>query len=267
MKELKETDNVSEYFKNDNVLEDILQDVLSYYQNNANKIVDLRFKPAEIMMPDIYKSTFNRDDNDSLYRIKKEGPKYFKNKFDILYDYDNTEADIKIVTSDVSNPVYIRLVTKLTGVNNVNIKRNPDVDYELYSRYNEVGDRLYDLVDYKNIRAFSEGGKEIIEIKVGYTDKNGKNILKRNAFANVERLIKSFTDIRAIVPLNNGNISSAYYSNIVSKEEMLDISEQEIKNVKNDDSLDPVNVYSNISNIFSKYNDINLVGIDTSNKN
>lgn len=267
MKELKETDNVSEYFKNDNVLDDIVQDVLPYYQNNANKIVDLKFRPAEIMMPDIYKSTFNRDDNDSLYRIKKEGPKYFKNKFDILYDIDDTEADIKIVTSDVSNPIYIRFVTELSGFNSVNIKKNPDVDYELYSRYNEVGDRLYDLVDYKNTRVILENGKEIIEYKVGYTDKKGKNILRRNAFNAVEKLIKSFTDIKAIVPLNNGNITSAYYNNRVSKLEMADMSEQEIKNIKNDDSLDLVNIYFNISNIFSKYNGISLAGIDVTDKN
>jgi hypothetical protein len=258
MRELTLNDDVKEFFKNDDILNDIIQDVLPFYkENNTNKVTNLLFSPAEIMTGDMYKTNFDRDDSDSMYQIKLEKANYFKRKLNTLYDTnDNTKADIKVVTSDPSNPVYIRFVSELTGYNSVNIKRNPDVSTELYSRYDESGNRLYDIIDYKNTRVKLEDGKEIIEVKIGVNNRNKITII-RDAFYNVNKLIKSFSDTKAIVPLGNGTIDIVYSKQATRDEKS---SEQNINEPKF------YNVNTEIAKIFSNYNGINLANIDTTKK-
>ncbi|MDD4624104.1 MAG: hypothetical protein PHX40_01900 [Bacilli bacterium] len=241
MKELTIDNSVNEYFKNDDIIHDVLSDVLPYYQdlNISDQVSNLTFKPAEIVMGDMYQAKFGREDNDSMYKIKRQKSDYFKQKLLPLYN-DTYEADLKIILNDIDKPVYIRFVDENSGTNSFNIKKNPDVEYELYSRYNEYGEKLYDLIDYKNMRIKSEGDQEVIEFKIGYKPDNKNELILNDKFLNkINKLLQSFNNIKAIIPLNNGKI---------------------IEGKTKDGTL--INIYKSIGDIFSSFNQISLSDLD-----
>ena len=192
-------ENIETIFGNDNLLGDVLTDVLPMYSEISNEIFDLQFQPAEIVMADIYKSNFARDDNTSMYDIYKKGHLYFKEKLLNLYNTeDSTEADLKILTEDSSNPLYIKFVAEFSKYSNVNLKINPDSHEGLKSRYDEMGNKLYDVSNRFTINPYLDStGKEIIEVKLTNDPRETKRTIRK--------LISSVKGMRSVIPLNYNN--------------------------------------------------------------
>ncbi len=265
MRDISPDESFADFFKNDNVLRDVISDVIDSYtlDNMSIPIYNLSFRAAEISMGDIYKTKFGKEDSTSMAYIKSKGYKYFADKLNDLYDTtDETEADIKIVTDDISTPIYIKFVNSNSGGNEVNLRLDPDVDYDLVTRYDELGNRLYTIPDPNNTRIKSVGGKEIIEIKIGNL-KKGSTILNKNIPAiqkNLKSLINSFSNVKAIIPLGKGVLDTVY------NEEVKVITEED-GSKKTNRVRTKINVESIVSNVFSDYTSVPLIGINITNKN
>ena len=197
--------NFFQYFEQDNIMEDTIEDVLEYYNLSGLSISDINFRPAELVLGDMYQSTFDRDNNDSIHKIKSLGPTYFYDKMISQYSEDNTNADIKIVTSKNDTPIYIRFVNKNVLTNNtLNIKGNSDnfdenLDKKL-SRFNDQGEAVYDIIN-NNVRVIKEGDKEIITIKYG-SEWDGAYHLNKSLGETLSKTISSFgNSIVSIIPL------------------------------------------------------------------
>ena len=85
-----------------------------YIKSKAVPVTDYVFKPAELIMGNMYKNIFNTEE-DSIDIIKNtvndRGENiYFKNKLDNIYIEDNKEADFKLILSEGDKPVYIKYV-------------------------------------------------------------------------------------------------------------------------------------------------------------
>jgi hypothetical protein len=106
------------YFGDDTLINDIYKDVKDHYFNsNSEYVYNYKFKPAELVLPDIYQSTFTRSAHESLYEIKKQGAVYFENKIKEDYNLsgEETKEDIKLIVEGMESPVYIRYVSDLAG--------------------------------------------------------------------------------------------------------------------------------------------------------
>ncbi len=265
MRDISPDESFADFFKNDDVLRDVISDVIDSYtlDNMSTPIYNLSFRAAEISMGDIYKTKFGKEDLTSMAHIKSKGYEYFADKLNDLYDTtDETEADIKIITDDISTPIYIKFVNSNSGGNEVNLRLDPDVDYDLVARYDELGNRLYTIPDPNNTRIKSVGGKEIIEIKIGNL-KKGDTILNKNVSAiqkNLKSLINSFSDVKAIIPLGKGVLDTVY-----NEEAKVITAEDGSK--KTNRVRTKINVESIVSNAFSDYTSVPLIGIDITNKN
>lgn len=265
MRDISPDESFADFFKNDNVLRDVISDVIDSYtlDNMSIPIYNLSFRAAEISMGDIYKTKFGKEDLTSMAYIKSKGYKYFADKLNDLYDTtDETEADIKIVTDDISTPIYIKFVNSNSGGNEVNLRLDPDVDYDLVARYDELGNRLYTIPDPNNTRIKSVGEKEIIEIKIGNL-KKGNVILNKDISAiqkNLKSLINSFSNVKAIIPLGKGVLNTVY-------DEKVEVITKEDGSKKTNRVRTPINVESIVSNVFSDYTSVPLIGIDITNKN
>lgn len=218
--DVRSTTNLTSYFGIDATLTNTLEEVLEHYQTNGIKVDNLKFRPAELMVADIFRSKFGRNISDSLYEIKKRGYEYFEESLLKNYEEDNSGADIKIVTTKLNHPVYIRYTNDLKNFNDqLNIKSNMEVFGENgesgLTRYNDQGEAVYDIVDPSNVSVIMERGKEIILIRRGIdihedTEVRGQPItttLKNVKLEkNVNKTIKSFGgDIKSLVPLMRDN--------------------------------------------------------------
>ena len=134
-----------------------------------------------------------------MYDIYKQEHLYFKNKLLNLYNTDDsTEADLKILTEDSSNPLYIKFVVEFSQDSNVNLKINPDSHEGINSRYDEMGNKLYDVVNRFTINPYlNSNGKEIIEVKI---TKDQEETQKT-----INKLISSIKGMRSVTPLNYDN--------------------------------------------------------------
>lgn len=195
----------NKYFENDDMRTNVVEDVLEYHSINSLATSDLKFRPAEIMVADIFKNKFSRD-NTSLFNIKKQGFKYFEKFIKKQYSTpDYTNADIKIVTSKLNSPVYIRFTNNLKKYNdNLNIKvdtNNPNsMENNIVSRHNDQGEPIYDLVsDYVSV--VKEGDAEIILIDLGNNTANGEKEIKE-----INNRVSE--DLRAVITSFEGSIET-----------------------------------------------------------
>lgn len=213
MKGITVSDDLNLYFNGDNFT-DTIDDVLPSYMDTVIPVSDVVFKPAEKIVGDIYLSNFNRNTNDSMYSIYKQGANYFRNQYNKYFEKDDTEADLKIFTSKSDNPIYIKFVDKVGPLDrNINIKKSLKTDRVLKnvrSRYNELGEEVYSFSDTNNIRVSTdENGNEVIYIKYGTLYENQRRNLKgyhktKSFERNLKEIIKSFGgSIQAIIPLIN----------------------------------------------------------------
>lgn len=265
MRDISLDESFYDFFRDDNVLRDVISDVIDSYKsgNMSVPIYNLSFSAAEISMGDIYKTKFGKEDSTSMAYIKSKGYEYFADKLNSLYDTtDETEADIKIITDDISTPIYIKFVNSNSGGNEVNLRLDPDVDYDLVARYDELGNRLYTIPDPNNTRIKSVGEKEIIEIKIGNLKKD-KTILSKDVSAiqkNLKSLINSFSNVKAVIPLGKGVLGTVY-------NEETKVTTEKDGSEKTKKAITSVNVENIVSNAFSDYTGIPLSTIKTDNKN
>jgi hypothetical protein len=159
--------NLDDYFGDDSLF-DSFYDVKSHYiLNNSLPVKNKKFDAAELIMGDIYKSTFNRD-NESIHQINTLKEEFFKEKLNKYLSKDDTKADIKLYIDGLTNPIYIRYVDTLDGFDtSINIRRTISEDgTELKSvRFNSAGQEIYTLPNNEYFRVITEDGKEIIQIK------------------------------------------------------------------------------------------------------
>jgi len=210
----------NDYFGNDDLLRTNFKDVKAFYTQKATPILNYRFKPAEIIMPNIHKTAFDVGDS-TISEIKELGSSYFKNKLEKnLYSHkDDREVDFKIKVG--KKDVYIKFVSEFPSkIENNNIfdnEYNEKTDTFIKYRLSDTGERLYIKPPNSKILVDSSGN-DTIYIKVAKVsrgiDKNGENTNERvnlydqslsiNLKDNIKALIKSFNgEIDAIIPLMN----------------------------------------------------------------
>lgn len=226
------------YFGEDNLKDSIYSDVKAHYVlKNSIPVTDYKFDAAELILGDIYQSKFNRTDVDSIYTIKNQGAQYFANQLSKAFEDDNTKADIKLNISTSDNPVYIRYVDALPGIDSsINLKVDAFANDEgiteyKYVRYNQKGDVMYTLPDINNIRVVNEDGKEVILIKAAVklqVENNQEQWTRVKGFSqNLESLLKSFKGtIKSFIPLNNGDLSKPLDSSKFNRDTKKDEPDQ-----------------------------------------
>ena len=234
MKKVDKTTNFEEFFNGDNLLM-IYSDAKNLYTiKNSDFVKNYKFKEAELILGDIYQSKFNRDFNDSIYDIKSKGYSYFFDKLNKNFEKDDTEADIKLNLSNLDIPIYIKYVDELPGNDySINIKAEKFLDSKKgiitkFVRYNQKGEVVYTLPDYKNVRVNIVDGKETIFIKAVASSKTNNEILwnKVDTFSsNLQEFISSCkSNITSFVPLMNNDLKLTKQKNSVSSKISFDIN-------------------------------------------
>jgi hypothetical protein len=202
------------------LLNNIFSDVQEHYKvNNSQSVENYKFKPAELILPDLYNSVFDRD-KASLSEIKDKGSNYFKEKLDKLYNVSNNKYDIKLELSNGNQPVYIKYVDKL-GASTVILKSDIVKDDELgklnvkqYYKSDNNGKVLYKISDKCRVTT-DEYGNDVIEILAYKNDillNNSKSenikVKTDNFEEDLNSLIKSFKgNIKGFIPLMNSNVN------------------------------------------------------------
>ena len=222
-----------------------------YIKSRAVPVTDYVFKPAELIMGNMYKNIFNTgEDSIDIIRntVNDRGENiYFKNKLDNIYIEDNKEADFKLILSEGDKPVYIKYVKEYPAAikenNSIFVPHYDDNTGELNTyRVSNNGTPLYKKLPESKI--ISHDGYDIVYIKIGKNikvDAETKTLLSNNFSSDIREFLKSFKGkIKAIIPLMNG--SNELTTNLV-------------KNTKN--GLVPSNSNEITFNIFKKFSGYN----------
>ena len=186
-----------EYFKGDDVIATALPDVIDKYKNN--KVTNVKFRAAELILGDIYKGMFDRTDNESMYEVFKKGEQFFADKILKNYENDPVEADLKIITSKMANPVYVRFVEELPrSENNVPLRRFIDErgidETRNYARFDNNNQPIYQVPDMNNVVVNSENGSDVVYIKWSHDSFEGVHTMQYTFNKTVDRFFKSFGD-------------------------------------------------------------------------
>lgn len=198
-----------EYFKGDDVISTALPDVIDKYKNN--KVTNVKFRAAELILGDIYKGMFDRTDNESMYEVFKKGEQFFADKILKNYENDPVEADLKIITSKMANPIYVRFVEELPrSENNVPLRRFIDErgidETRNYARFDNNNQPIYQVPDMNNVVVNSENGSDVVYIKWSHDSFEGVHTMQYTFNKTVDRFFKSFGDgLKTVVPLMREN--------------------------------------------------------------
>lgn len=214
---VNETTDFNVYFNGDNLLMVYDDAVKGYNDTNTEYVSNYKFQEAELILGDIYQSKFNRGFHDSLYEIKQQGHMYFYDRLKKDFDNDATEADIKLRLTNLDVPVYIKYVDELPGNDySLNIKAEKVLDSKegfvnKLVRYNQKGEVVYTLPDYRNTRVRMVDGKETIFIKAVTSTKTATGEVLwdkvKDFNKNLEALISSCKgNIQSFIPLMNSGL-------------------------------------------------------------
>lgn len=193
----------NEYFANDDLMTDTLEDVIEFYRDN--EVSNVEFRAAELVTNDIYQSKFKRDDKDSMYKIQKEGYKFFSDRIKPYFAEDTTSADLKVISSKHDKPIYIRFEEELQisdGTIILHEDQNKDLKKDpTYARKNTNGETVYNIPTSRDVSVRTVNGKEIISIR--WSRYSEGNRLKSDYFNDlVNNFLNSFgSDLEAVVPL------------------------------------------------------------------
>ena len=162
-------------------------DLLNYNLNYLDKITEYKHKPAEIIMPKIYRSEFDIK-NDSFNKILLQKEKYFYNKINQILDPDTKDCDLFLSNSKGEN-VYISALTeeeldnkiKLEDLSKLYINTKKE-GLDLW-RVDVKGNKLYKLPWGTKIFTNKDGLEIIVFIK----DKNNKYLKSINSFVKTNR--------------------------------------------------------------------------------
>lgn len=210
-----ENTDFSVLFKADTLNETFKDARINYTNDNSHSISNYKFNAAELILGDIYESKFNRDFNDSVYDIKKQGSSYFFNKLEKDFQEDHTIADIKLNLTNLDTPVYIKYVDVLPGNDykfNITLESPLDDDgvKKKFVRRNQRGEIVYTIPSHDHVRIKSVDGKEVIFIKAAASSKAGKKTIydkDRQFEKHLNELIGSFRgNIKSFIPLMNSDV-------------------------------------------------------------
>lgn len=236
--------DVSKYFGNDTLINKRFDEVEEHYiLNNSVEIKNYSFKPAELMMPNIYASIFDNEGvsiKQILDTVDKFGNNtYFENKVRKIYDVDTKEpinADLKIILSSDERPVYIKYVDTFPPVP-VNTKMlrdiyNDELGETVLTRLNTKGEIVYTVPN--NSRIIKEDDYDVVYLKIGKYTKiaplegsekaQNVSIISDGFEENLKNFIKSFKGgIQAIIPL----MSNSDVGKVVSQRSVKSLIEGE----------------------------------------
>lgn len=190
--------NLDRYFGADPLVGVVFDDVKDEY--STQKIFDYYFKGAELILSNIYKTTF--DTSDDIYHIKEKGYKYFEEKLAELHKEDEENKDMKIVLPS-GQEIYIKLVYDVPPFN----EENPSMfveDNGKKFRVDNLGHKLYRIPN--NTKVFLENNKDVVYIAVSkYSNgvNEGVNVTKP-----INVILNSIREIKGVVPLLNNTINN-----------------------------------------------------------
>lgn len=233
--------------------------------NNRYKVSNLQNKPAEVLMSNIYKSTFGLRDGDTLNDVLDRGPDYFLDTPQII---NSTNFDMAFTARNGKN-LYISFKPFITDDSRTikwkDINRQPILDND----GNIIAYKVY-AISKDNVRLF-EIGREILDsgvqynpssntyIKDGKTVKNQK-IYRRNKEGKVYRYIE-FVSNNIVYDTNNGNDTKYQLYNINRN----NIAEALAINGKSKKELN-IEVSNYISDLLSDiYNSDSFSGVELNN--
>jgi hypothetical protein len=184
-----------EVFGDDALVSDILDDVKEFYSNNGEEISNYKYKRAELILPNIYKSTF--DVEDSMIEIMQKGRKYFVDKLAPKFKIASNHSDknFKISLGDGNNDVYVKYVTELPPSEHKNstkiketLNNNGEIE-ESIVRVDNRGNELYTLPPQSTLSVGSDG-VDVVYIKVGgaYVGKLEKTVNGKKEYSYVHTI-------------------------------------------------------------------------------
>ena len=259
--------NFKALFNSDTLIADTFKDVVSSYnESNTEIISDYKFKAAELILPNINKSTFDTG-NKSISEIRKIGPSFFKEQYIKQLSDNDSDNDIKILLGE-EDPVYIRFVEHLPAqTTELTIRKDfEEVELEteegkvknfipIYTRVDRNGNKLYTCPKDSVINL--EGGKEVVYIKAFESkvyEAEDKKVtyytqISDSTNQRLTDLIKSFGgNIKMIVPLmNNSKVTGKF---VPPEEENLEIKKKLGKNYV---PIKKTNINNMISHAFSQF--------------
>lgn len=197
--------NFDEYFENDNLMRDILEDVIDNYADS--QVTDVEFRAAELMLDDMYKSVFKRSDHETIYEINKKGSKFFSDKLIKDFKSDDTDADIKIITSRSKSPIYVKYVETLPFTDDsVTLSRDRGdgirENFDNYVRKGEDGEVMYRVPDMRNVVVKRENNSDVIYVRWSNNLTKYGHRVNRDFNKITNTLFKSFGDsLKTVVPL------------------------------------------------------------------
>ena len=199
-------------FVKDDLLNNIFEDVRELYTGKLLPITDYKFKAAELILPNIYKSDFGTG-IDSIHEIRNN-PDYFKNKLIDQFNVSDDESDFIIVLGKDENPIHVVYTSDLSKIQE---KEDIITDKEVVNgkltnvriRLNSKGEKLYTIPENAKVAFDKDTNRETLYILAAskhVSNKTNKEFYKIDLQLGrtVENLIKSFNgEIQAIVPTMN----------------------------------------------------------------
>ena len=198
------------YFNGDDLINDIFEDVKHLYNDRTVEVSDYKFKPAELILPNIYKSDFETG-MDSITTIRNN-PNYFVDKLQKQFELADDTSDFIISLGSEKPKIYVKYVVDLPTANSKVsiITDREEVDGELKTvklRLDELGNKMYTLPENSKV-IIDDNGKETLYIKAAskHISKvvSEYHIIDENLSNTIKSLIKSFNGkIDAIIPTMN----------------------------------------------------------------
>ena len=205
---------VDSLFGKDNLLKNF-EDVKSHYNSNviSKNIWDYKFEAAEMILGDIYKSTFDIDDNISMAEIKARGSEYFKEKLLSKFNSSTWEKDIpkfKLILKD-NQELYINFAENsiTDDINTINLenKQNElDPLETIYFIRGDNGEEIFTIPEelINKVKVKRIDGKLNLFLKSYKSDSKEGLILQPNFRKDINNLLLSNKyDISLMIPSTN----------------------------------------------------------------
>jgi len=206
----------ADYFKDDNLLNDIYSDVKENYTDQNTLIIeDYKLKKAELVLPNIYKSKF-KNGEDTIAEIRTKKSTYFKEKFKDdfeKFDKDN-QYDMRINLGDGENPVYIKFVNSLPLPA---MSEREDYSNDDEGRHIISGKHIKELYNLPKSSVFkTDGNVDYVWVKVSFATEvetiNKKEVTRYIVGSGFNSEFRSFMNsfgpnITSVIPLMNNNLN------------------------------------------------------------
>lgn len=205
--------NFELYFGKDKLTNSFSEVRDHYLLKNSLPIENYKFNAAELVLPDLYATRFNRGSKNSMYEINTKKELFFRESLvnDYKVNSDEKNNDIKLIISETESPIYIRFVNDISKYKNsfpikgINTKLDQSLENKWF-RINQFGEPIYEIVDPEHMRVINDNGKEVIVIKA-YSTQNNVNSEVKSFKSNLRNLIESFgPNIKTFVPIMGNNI-------------------------------------------------------------